>query len=324
MRRIGKRILWVILAIVLATLLLAVYTNVALGVSLRAKAIEVVMQLGGFKGRFATAEDVRQYMEQRAAANEAPLALPPMQSTVREATVQGFPVYYLNDELPKDRVILYLHGGAYVLQPNLLHWRFLDRLTQEAGMPIAVAIYPKAPAHQFAQAYAFVQAVYTDLFAQGYADVILMGDSAGGGLALGFAEWAKAQALPAPEKLVLLSPWLDLTMTNPEVPAYESVDPMLSASDLIEMGKAWAGDTDTRDYRLSPINGDLEGLPPTMLLVGTHEIFLPDARRFKALAEADGVILNYQEYPGMNHVFPVYPIPEAAEAMQSIVAFIEK
>jgi len=97
---------------------------------------------------------------------------------------------------------------------------------------------------------------------------------------------------------------------------------MLSAPGLAEMGRAWAGSADVSSYKLSPINGSLEKIPPILLFVGTREIFLPDARRFKALAETAGADLRYIEASGMNHAFPLFPIPEGQEALSLIVQYI--
>lgn len=101
------------------------------------------------------------------------------------------------------------------------------------------------------------------------------------------------------------------------------VDPMLNLRLLIETGKIYSGDTDRSNYLLSPINGPLHGLGKITLFVGTHELFLADARRFRALAKREKVEINYFEYPKMNHVFPVLPIPEADLAMKQMIDIIK-
>lgn len=100
-------------------------------------------------------------------------------------------------------------------------------------------------------------------------------------------------------------------MKNPDASALERKDPMLGIYGLIEMGKAYAGDTNPNDYLLSPINGEINGLGEITLFVGTHEVFLPDARKFRDRLKAGEVKINYFEYPKMNHIFVLYPIPEA-------------
>jgi acetyl esterase/lipase len=222
--------------------------------------------------------------------------------------------------MPSTKYILYLHGGAYVDQPLIPHWLFLDQVVKGSQAMVNVPIYPKAPVHQFQETYDKLLNLYRNILAQTKPqDIVFMGDSAGGGLALGFSQYLRKEGLPQPERLILISPWLDITMENPGIDGLEIKDPMLLRNHLKVMGKAWAGDTDRRDYRLSPINGSLKGLPPISLFIGTHEMFLADARKFKIRAIAQGATISYHEYPKMNHDFPLFPIPEARKVLHEII-----
>ncbi len=149
-----------------------------------------------------------------------------------------------------------------------------------------------------------------------------MGDSAGGGFALALAQLLLEKGLSQPGKIILLSPWLDITMKNPDAYVLEDKDPMLGIYGLIQMGKAYAGDTNLNHYLLSPINGKINGLGKISLFIGTHEVFLPDARRFRDIALSQGARINYFEYPKMNHIFVLYPIPEAKKATKEIIVNI--
>ena len=181
-------------------------------------------------------------------------------------------------------------------------------------------VYPPAPNYQFTAAYDRLLTFYSEMPETHEAkDIVSMGGSAGCGLALGLAELLHESDLPQPGEIILMSPWLDLSMDNPAIIEYEDVDPMLTVCALRGMGQSWAGTSDMKDYRLSPIYGKLTGLAPVTLFVGTHELFLPDARRFRDLAEKSGLVVNYFEFDRMNHIFPLYPIPEAAEAQDRIV-----
>jgi acetyl esterase/lipase len=151
-----------------------------------------------------------------------------------------------------------------------------------------------------------------------------MGDSAGGGLALALSQLLLKEGISQPGNIILLSPWLDVTLNNPKIAALKKFDPMLNLKLLIEAGKTYAGDTPTSNYLVSPINGPIQGLGKISIFIGTHELFLPDARKFKARAKREKVDINYFEYPKMNHVFPVLPIPEARLAMKQIIDIIKK
>ncbi len=114
-----------------------------------------------------------------------------------------------------------------------------------------------------------------------------------------------------------------LSMSNPEIEDYESADPMLSAYGLIEMGKCWAGDLELTDYRISPIYGDISVLQNVYLFVGTREIFYPDVTLFYSMLQEQGVSAELYIGEGMNHDYPLYPIPEADDAIEQICSIIQ-
>lgn len=265
-----------------------------------------------------------QTMEERGMDYELPNFLQEKYS-ITKTFYADMPVYFMKtDDKTPIKHILYLHGGAYIHQPNLFHWRFVHQLTEEMPLSVTVPIYPKAPHYTYAQSYAKVLLVYRKLISDvGAENIILMGDSAGGGFALGLAQCLLEKGLPQPEQIILMSPWLDLTLSNPEIEQYVNLDPMLSAEALRADGESYAGETDLGYYMLSPINGELRGLAPLTLFVGTHEIFLPDVRKLKTLLEMIGAKFNYFEYPYMNHIFTTYPIPEAKKAIMQIIEIIQ-
>jgi len=149
--------------------------------------------------------------------------------------------------------------------------------------------------------------------------VSFVGDSAGGGLALGLAQTFAGSGLPQPRRIVLLSPWLDLTLSHPDLPDVEKRDPWLSSTGLHEAARAWAGGDDPTDPRLSPGNGPLAGLAPIDLYVGTHEICLPDALLLQERAAAQGAELQLTVREGAVHVYPLVPAPEGRAAARAVV-----
>ncbi|MBR4472241.1 MAG: alpha/beta hydrolase [Oscillospiraceae bacterium] len=292
--------------------------------SFMSKVAELYFRMTGYKKM--TADPVRraEYIEKLRAINRKRVEAPRMgiRSEVTEEMIAGCETYYLNRGC--GRALLYLHGGSYCEQPVLQHWQFCDRMAREADATAVMAIYKKAPDHSFEEAYAYLTELWKKLTAEFKPESItLMGDSAGGGLALGFAEYLNAVRMPQPGQIILFSPWLDLSMET-EIPEdLDRRDPSLSADALRHMGKNWAGTTDVHDYRLSPIFGDLSGLAPLTVYFGTDEIFLPDGRRFRNLCNKKGIGIRYIEGYRMNHCYPLYPIPEAKEVQREVAAMIK-
>ena len=292
--------------------------------------VEYYCKITGIKEKtFVDTGKVTELIENKRIENAKPYKFPDdlkLKSEIAMETSNEMEVFFLNrnGETHKKQ-IFYLHGGAYVMHPANGHWNFLDELARNANATVIVPIYPKAPNHQYKEAFDKVLPIYRNLIAEiDSKNITIMGDSAGGGFALALSQLLLEKGLPQPGNIILLSPWLDITMKNPDIPALEEKDPMLGAYGLVQMGKAWAGDSDPSIYLLSPINGEVKGLGKISLFVGTHELFLPDARKFKDMAAAQGVMINYFEYPKMNHVFPLFPIPEANKARNQIFNIVNE
>ncbi|GAB4079943.1 alpha/beta hydrolase fold domain-containing protein [Modestobacter muralis] len=284
--------------------------------SLQMRALEVALRLA-FKPRMATAERARKRLAAPKGSTEPPARLM-ARHDVRTRDVDGFPVHSV---LPRgrtpQRAVLYVHGGSYVSAIAPQHWALIGALA-DAGVRVEVPHYGLAPQHTHRDAYPFVTEVHRQLLDHAD-DVTIAGDSAGGGLALGLAQTLSDAGLPQPERIVPLSPWLDLTLSHPDLPAVEVHDPWLSCAGLHVAAEAWAGGDDPTQPRLSPGNGQLAGLAPIDVYVGTHEICLPDARVLIERATAAGVLGHAEVCAGAVHVYPLTPTPEGRAAARQIV-----
>ncbi len=167
-------------------------------------------------------------------------------------------VFYINKESTTDYVIVYLHGGSYINEFIPFHWLMLNKIAENLKSRIVVPDYPLAPIHKYHESYQLLTELYQQLLIE-HPDkhIIFMGDSAGGGLALGLAEYFGQIGLPQPAQLILLSPWIDLEMNNPEMEEYMKVDPALKRDELLVAARYWADDEDLSYRQLSPINGDI-------------------------------------------------------------------
>ena len=286
--------------------------------SLQMRVVSAFLRLA-YKPRMATVERARKRIAEPKRSAEPPAALR-TRHDVRTRQVEGFPCCTVAPRGRRaGRAAVYLHGGAYISEISPQHWALISRLA-DAGVRVEVPSYGLAPQHTYREAYPFLTAVYRGLLT-GFdaAAVTILGDSAGGGLALGFAHTLAAAGLPQPRRVVLISPWLDLTLSHPDLPAVEARDPWLCSVGLAEAARAWAGGDDQEDPRLSPGNGPLAGLAPIDLYVGTHEICLPDALQLQERARAEGVKIDLTVCEGALHVYPLLPVPEGRAAAAAIV-----
>lgn len=223
------------------------------------------------------------------------------------------------------RHVLYFHGGAYVHQIQADHWSFLARLVTRTGCSVTAPLYPLAPNHHYDETIAMVQAAYKEkLGGLRPEDQIVMGDSAGGALALVLAASLRDEGRPQPKEIVLLSPWLDITMSDPAQEAYDKHDPYLAIPGLLEAGRLYAGSLEPTNPLVSPLRGDVHGLGTLTLFAGTRDVLLSDARRFRVKADSAGVPLEYWEYPGMFHAWMIANIPEAKRATARITELITR
>lgn len=225
----------------------------------------------------------------------------------------------------KRRHILYLHGGAYIEGFVRPHWDFIYFLIRNLGYTVIAPDYPLAPAFTHKEAFSMVSAIYKDLIKKiDPDDLIIMGDSSGGGFALALAQLMKTENMPQPRQIILLSPWLDIGLSNPAIREIDPSDYFLGIEGLKEAGRLYAGDTGTDNFLVSPIYGPLNGLGEISVFIGSREILVADTRKLKALTEEQGVKINYFEYPGMFHAWMLLNLPESKKAKNQILELIRK
>lgn len=244
-------------------------------------------------------------------------------SKMQSSFSDGMKTYKMTPkESKEERCVLYLHGGGYINQPSLFHWWFLDKLVAETETDFYIPIYPKTPEFTYEKSYDLIRKLYKRLSDSGYSEIILVGDSAGGGLALGFCQMLREENMKQPKEIVLISPWLDITLNHEDIRRYEKTDPMLNVNNLKKIGRLWSGDADPKSYMLSPMYGKLEGLGRISIFIGTREICYPDANTFSEMLHEKGIGHNYYEYNMMNHNFPLYPIKEGTMSRAQIAEII--
>lgn len=224
----------------------------------------------------------------------------------------------------KDAVVMYLHGGAYCVGTPAVYQALLGRLSLGVGCEVIAPDYRLAPEHPFPAAIDDAVSVYNVLREQ-YVRVYVMGDSAGGGLSLAMTLALREQSTVLPDKLVLLSPWLDLTCSSPSHDQYKRSDAVLTAAWLRWCGQHYRGVLPETHAGCSPLFADVSGLPPTLIQVGEDEILFNDAESLTERLQAAQVDVVCTVYSGMWHVFQAQAgvVPEATQAVRSIAEFLE-
>lgn len=325
MNVIGWIVLCIVLIIVVLCLILIGISKLHYKRSVMATLVERILYSGGSKKLLLNAAGTSEYIRQKTELNRTPYRIPEavkLEVEVEERQECGMQVFFLNEKSQSDTLIFYLHGGAYVSPPANDHLKLCGRISKDLDVPVIFPIYPKVPDHTAKDAYNEMLKLY-QAYADKAAKIVFMGDSAGGGLALGLAQVLRDSGARQPDQLILFSPWVDVSMENKEMAEYEKVDPMLGIYGLEKIGTLWAGEWDVHDPRVSPIYGDMSNLGTVSLFVGTREIFYPEILRLNEKLKEQNTPCSLCVGQGQNHVYPLYPTPEAAGALRIIEKAIQ-
>lgn len=205
------------------------------------------------------------------------------------------------------KTIIAVHGGSYVLPPSPEHWTYYASLVRDTGATVVIPLYPGAPVAHAAGVVPDMADYFSAQIRQlGAANVSVLGDSAGAGLTLAATQQLVDEGRPVPASLVLVSPWLDVTMTDTAPAPY--FDPFLNIDTLRTTGQMWAGNLSTRDPRVSPLFGSLRGLPPTYVYSGSVDLLYKDAFALsRKAAQTPGARIWFDMRWGGTHNWAINP-----------------
>ncbi len=246
---------------------------------------------------------------------------------VSPVTIEGLSAeWILPSQSKKDKALLYFHGGGYVIGSCRAHRPIVAKFVKGSGIGALVFDYRLAPEHPFPAALDDSLAAHRWLLAEGVSasDIVFVGDSAGGGLCLATLLALRDQDIPLPAAAVALSPWTDLKCTAESLRTNLKVDALTWRESWTVFSKYYVGDDDPCQPLISPLYGDLQGLPPILIHVGGDELLRDDSTRFAEKAKDAGVDVTLKVGKGMFHCYPVCApmFPEATQAMDDICAFI--
>lgn len=241
--------------------------------------------------------------------------------------VKGSTVYVVNNlENRQQPVVLYIHGGAWFQDPIKPHFEYIDELAETLNAKVVMPVYPKVPHADYRATFDLLETLYKQLLksVEHNHQLILSGDSAGGQIALAFAQQLKQLHLPQPSNIILNSPVLDATFSDPEAKVYEQFDPMIGIEGSKFFLELWAGDKDLSDWQISPINGDLTDLGHITINIGTKETLYPEALKLSYKLQELGIAHDF--VPGYNlyHIYPIFPLPERQTFLRQLKQIVNK
>lgn len=227
----------------------------------------------------------------------------------------------------EDRGTLYLHGGGYVMGSLNTHHELMARIARSTNAQVLGLDYRLAPEHLYPAAVDDAVSAYLWILEQGIAPerIVIAGDSAGGGLTLATLLVIRDRKLPMPAGAVLFSPWTDLTSSGASIRTRADADPMIGPEVLLPMAAHYVGNLASNTPGISPLFGDLAGLPPLLIQVGDAEVLLDDSTRLHDRAQAAGLDSTLHVFPDAFHVFQAVPmLPESAEALAEVGTFFDR
>lgn len=286
-----------------------------------------LLRIIGIKRRFKSHSTVLKYIknEQKKPLlkSESLLSLK-LKSSLSKKVFNEMPVYLLNENSESDKLIMYLHGGAFINQPLSQHFKLIDKIAQLTETTVVFPFYPRLPnsgeVHCLTQLESYLEKLLEENPDKRF---ILMGDSAGGWLALSLAIFLRNHKKKTLDHLILFSPWCDLSMSRVDE-RLEKKDPILSYAGLRCIGNMWMENADKVNDRGFRINDSLKDIGDIRIYVGSHEIFLTQAQILIDITNSDGVNLKLKEVKMMIHDFILFPFKESKEILSEVAEIINK
>lgn len=227
-------------------------------------------------------------------------------------------VYTLSSKTNKspktDKTILYMHGGSYMAIMSKNHWNFLKNIVDDLGCEIIVPEYPLIPESNYKDVFDFVQPLYKETIEKIEPEkLILMGDSAGGGIALALYQKNGEEEIKEPAKLILISPWLDVRLNNPEIKEVQKLDKDLHKRALKLAGEVYAQKDGMDKYEVNPIMGPLDKLKNVTIFTGTYDILNPDVHTLHQRAKREKVKIDIEETRWSSDIFGLLKLKKSIQ-----------
>ena len=237
-------------------------------------------------------------------------------------TICGMSVYCYRGNINDDsRKLLYVHGGSYIEEASYFQLRFAMKIAEKTNSTLIFPVYPLAPKGTYKTMYPLMEALYIKLLEKSK-EINFLGDSAGGGFILSFSMYLRDKNIKLPNNVITMSPWLDISLSNPQTYEDAKNDYMCGVDGTRYCGRLWADDLDAKDPLVSPMFGNVKNLSKITIIVGGNEILTSDCHKFSDILEVNGVDHNFIEYKGQGHDFGAYPTREGRMVIEDISKII--
>lgn len=290
--------------------------------SILSRLMPTIMRLRRSNKDHLTRDHVRRYLERTTRRPQSTVPPPRLFKGVTLASRKshGWDIHTVSpSEAPSRGTVIYLHGGGWMNEAAPQHWSLVQQVAREASVDVALPVYPLVQSGGNAET---VTPIVAELARDAARPLVLMGDSAGGTIAISTSLLLKEEGTPA-DLTVLISPALDMRMENPEIDDVQPFDPWLVKNGQLLLTEMWIGEH-REDPILNPFLGDPRGAGELILFSGTRDLLNPDTRLFVDAARAAGANVTYYEQAGSIHVYPILPTREGREARRTIVEAVRR
>lgn len=269
-----------------------------------------------------TVEGAKRYIEKLSnKTNENKL---PEKLGLTKEMVNNIPVYCYKGSIKDDsRKLLYVHGGSYIEEATYFQLKFAIKIAKKTNSTLVFPIYKLAPKGTYKTMYSFMENLYQQLL-ENSNEINFLGDSAGGGFVLSFAMYLRDRRIKQPKNIIMMSPWLDISLSNPKTYEDAKTDYMCGVDGTRYCGKLWSDGLDSKDPLVSPMFGDVTNLSKITIITGGKEILKSDCHKFSEILSINNVKHNFIEYIGQGHDFGAYPTKEGKMLIEDISNIINQ
>lgn len=278
-------------------------------VSLKSKFLNTLFKFTDAKKNYLTEENTKKFIEKYKTIKENYHEFEKL--GFNKEIISDLEVYTYNGTISKStgRILLYIHGGSFLEEAISYQLEFAMKIALNTNSTLVVPRYSLIPDGNYKIMYNFIDKVYEKIFTE-VDDINFLGDSSGGGFILAYAMYLRDKKLMLPKNLLMLSPWVDLSMDNPELLESIKYDNMSGLEGNRYCGRLWANGEDIRDSKISPLFGKFKNLPKITIATGSFDILKPDCIKLANKLEESHVEYNYIEYKNQGHDFGCYPTKE--------------
>lgn len=289
-------------------------------ISLWSRILNYSFKFTNVKKNSETVEGAKKYIKKVAKSNKNN-KLPEKLGFTKEL-VNNKPVYcYKGTIKDNSKKLLYIHGGSYIEEANYFQLKFAMKIAEKTNSTLVFPVYPLAPKGSYKTMYPFIEKLYEQLL-ENSNEINFLGDSAGGGFILSFAMYLRDNKKKQPKNIIMMSPWLDLSLSNPKTYDDAKTDYIFGVDGTRYCGKLWSDGLDIRDPLVSPMFGDVNNLSKMTIITGEREILKSDCHKFSKILTSNKIKHNFIEYKNQCHDFGAYPTKEGKLVIEDICNII--